>query len=239
MGSDKEQDRSAADNETMHVLYLPEFHIARLPVTVAQFRHFVVATHYRTTAEKMGWAADWTGSTWQRKIDTYWEHPHGPNSHAQDDHPVTCISWYDAIEFCTWALVRLPSEAEWEKAGGYDTRSQVKYIYPWGNELPDKTRCNFDMQIGDTTSVKRYPPGVNGLYDMAGNVWEWTSSLYSKYPYEADDRENPQAEGDRIVRGGSWFQVAKYLRCANRHWHKPDAKVSDFGFRVCAVKASE
>jgi len=67
MGSDKEQDRYAVDNEKKHTLYLPEYPIARVPVTVAQFRHFVAATHYRTTAEKQGWAADWTGTTWERR----------------------------------------------------------------------------------------------------------------------------------------------------------------------------
>ena len=238
MGSDKEQDRYAVDSEKKHTVYVPEYQIARVPVTVVQFRHFVAATHYRTTAEEQGWAADWTGTTWQPKRDAYWEHPHGPGSDAQEDHPVTCISWYDAVEFCKWAGVRLPTEAEWEKAAGYDPGSQAKYIYPWGNELPDKSRCNFDMQVGDTTPIDRYPAGVNGLHYMAGNVWEWTSSLYRKYPYEADDRENLQAAGERVARGGSFFQGARYVRCANRHWHKPDATVSDFGFRICAVKGS-
>jgi formylglycine-generating enzyme required for sulfatase activity len=226
MGSDKEQ----------HRLYLPEYRIARVPVTVAQFGHFVAATHHETTAEKQGWAADWTGTNWQPLKDAYWEHPHGPNSDVQEDHPVTCISWDDAVEFCKWAGVRLPSEAEWEKAAAWDPGAQVKHVYPWGDELPDKSRCNFGMLVGDTTSVGRYPQGVNGLYDMAGNVWEWTSSLYKKYPYEADDRENAQATGERVVRGGSFFQPAKYVRCVHRHWHKPDATVSDFGFRVCGAE---
>lgn len=239
IGSDKEQDRYASDIEKKHTLYLPEYHIASIPVTVAQFRHFVAATHYRTTAEKQGWAADWTGATWRPKEGAYWEHPHGSNSDVRENHPVTCISWYDAIEFCKWAVVRLPTEAEWEKAAGYDSNSQTKYIYPWGDELPDNTRCNFNLQVGDTTAIDRYPPGANGMYGMAGNVWEWTSSLYKEYPYEADDRENLQALGERVLRGGSWYQEARYIRCAHRHWHTQDATVSDIGFRVCAVKRSE
>lgn len=237
MGSDKEQDRDATDNEHKHTLYLPKYHIACETVTVAQFRHFIVTTkpRYKTTAEVQGWAADWTGTTWEPKKGAYWEQPHGPNSDVHEDHPVTCISWYDAVEFCRWAKVRLPTEAEWEKAA----RGKDGWLYPWSNDLPDKSRCNFDMQVGDTTPVDRYPPGANGLFDMAGNVWEWTSSLYQKYPYEADDRENPEAVGDRVVRGGSFFQEPRNVRCVHRHWHKPDATVSDFGFRVCTLKRSE
>jgi len=133
----------------------------------------------------------------------------------------------------------LASEAEWEKAAGWDSVAQVKRIYPWGNEQPSRSHCNFDLHVGDTTPVNRYPKGTNELNDMAGNVWEWTSSLYRKYPYEADDRENPQDAGERVVRGGSFFQTPRYLRCSNRHSHKPDATVSDFGFRVCGVRRSE
>ena len=166
MGSDSKQDRYAGDNEIKHMLYLPEYCIARVPVTVAQFRHFITATHYKTTAEKQGWAADWNGTAWKPKKGAFWEHPHGPNSDVKEDHPVTCISWYDAVEFCLWAAARLPTEAEWEKAAGWNFVAQLKFIYPWGNELPDKSCCNFDMLVGDTTPVDRYPQNFNGLHDI-------------------------------------------------------------------------
>jgi formylglycine-generating enzyme len=239
MGSAKEQDRDAEANEKpQHKLHLPEYRIARSPVTVAQFRQFIIAAPraYKTTAEREGQAADLRDTDWQSTPGAYWKHPHGPDSDVQEDHPVTCISWNDAVEFCKWARVRLPSEAEWEKAAGWDPEANVKRIYPWGNEPPDKKRCNFDMQIGDTTPVGHFPLGANGLYDMAGNVWEWTNTLYKAYPYEPDDRENPEVAGERVLRGGSFYQRAAFVRCAFRNKHTPNATVSDFGFRVCAVR---
>ena len=247
MGSDREQDPVARNfaNEERHSVYLPEYRIAKVPVTVAQFRRFINSTRYKTTAEKLGGAKDLkrglTRDDWPLKKDAYWEHPHGSDSYAHDEHPVTCISWYDAVEFCEWAGVRLPTEAEWEKAAGWDPKAEVKHIYPWGDELPDKNRCNFDMQVGDTTPVDRYPSGASarGLLDMAGNVWEWTSSLYKEYPYKVDDCENPEATGERVLRGGSFYQEPKSVRCAYRNLHEPEATVSDYGFRVCAVKPGE
>jgi sulfatase modifying factor 1 len=171
------------------------------------------------------------------KDGAYWEHPHGPGSEVKDDRPVTCISWVDALAFCAWAKVRLPTEAEWEKAArGTDAR-----IYPWGNEPPDKSRCNFDMNVGDTTPVPpldngkppKYPPGANGLYDMAGNVWEWTSSIDRASSYDASDgREDPKAKGC----GCYGAAHSRSVRCAYRHSHSPDATVSDMGFRVCALE---
>jgi sulfatase modifying factor 1 len=246
MGSDRHQDSLAAANEEMQRLYLPEYMIACVPVTVAQFRRYVTAMHPRTTAEVKGGAHDCDPTSsadhWPKKDGAYWEHPHGPGSEVEEDHPVTCISWDDALAFCAWAKVRLPTEAEWEKAArGTDAR-----IYPWGNEPPDQNRCNFAMNVGDTTPVPtpdngkpaKYPPGANGLYDMAGNVWEWTSSIHRASRYDASHgREDPKAKGERVLRGGSFYQDSRNVRCANRQWcHSPDATVSDFGFRVCALE---
>ena len=245
MGSDKTTDKLAYDDETpQHTLHLPEYRIARVPVTVAQFAAFMAANQgYRTTAEVQGSARNWTGLVWKQIRGADWAHPHGPQSdvRAKQDHPVTCVSWQDAVAFCRWAGVRLPTEAEWEKAArGSDGR-----IWPWGNREPNNGVCNFDMTVGDTTPVGHYPDGKSphGLLDVAGNVWEWTSSMWGKhankpefgYPYDVKDgRENPNAPVSvrRVLRGGSFGRGSPYVRCAYRGRNLPLDRYDLVGFRV-------
>jgi formylglycine-generating enzyme required for sulfatase activity len=168
MGSDPHRDKDAQEDEQpQHRVYLPTFQIARVPVTVEQFAAFVRATDHRTTAEEAG--REYT-----------WFQPHGRGSQVGKDkaqHPVTCVSWDDAQAFCRWAKVRLPTEAEWEKAA----RGTDGQLFPWGDEPPDPEWCNFaDSQIHDTTPVGSYPRGASpyGVLDMTDNVWEWCSSLW-------------------------------------------------------------
>ncbi len=235
MGSDKQQDALAQDNELpQHRLYLPEYRIARVPVRVAQFEQFVQATNYKTVAEEKGSGYVYTGTKWEDVKGAFWAHPRGPKSDVKQkaNHPVTCVAWRDALAFCAWAQVRLPTEAEWEKAArGTDDR-----IYPWGNSNPDKERCNFNMHVGDTTPVSHYPKGASpyGVLDMAGNVWEWTSTQwlddYRGYVGKADDN----AEGDerRVLRGGSFNYYEFNVRCAYRFFYYPDSRFNNVGFRV-------
>ena len=166
---------------------LPEFYIGKYPVTNAQYAAFVKATGGRGLS---GWLSEST-------------------LRGKEAHPAVNVSWRDAAAFCRWLgqgtglAFRLPTEAEWEKAArGADGR-----IYPWGDAPPDETLCNIDGTVGDTTPVGTYPKGASpcGALDMAGNVWEWTGSLYKEYPYDAaDGREDPSGGGLRVVRGGSW-----------------------------------
>jgi formylglycine-generating enzyme required for sulfatase activity len=224
MGSDPKKDKDALDREQpQHSLYLPDYYIARTPVTNAQYAAFA-----QTREEQ-------------------WTQPKG-----EEDHPVINVSWYDAIEYCQWLSevtgksYYLPSEAEWEKAArGTDGR-----IYPWGDEW-DESRCNtWKGGKGGTTPVGAYPQGVSpyGCLDMAGNVWEWTRSLWGrdwekpkfKYPYDPQDgRENLEASGEfRVVRGGSWRFSRNFARCAFRFWYGPDGRGSILGFRLCASPIS-
>lgn len=237
MGSDKRKDGQAWDSEQpQHTMTLPAYRMARVPVTVAQFAAFVEATGYKTDAEKDGKAASYTGSKWDWVQGANWRHPRGPQSDVRQkqDHPVTCVTFRDAVAFCEWAsrvtgtTVRLPSEAEWEKAArGTDGR-----IYPWGDDKPTKELCNFAMNVGDTTPVRAYPNGASpyGVLDMAGNVWERTSTKWAgNYEnYRPDD--SLEGAATRTVRGGSFLGSDGGVRCACRNYgDNPDGGV---GFRV-------
>jgi formylglycine-generating enzyme required for sulfatase activity len=236
MGSDKSKDKDADDDELpQYPITLDTYLIGKYPVTVAQFAAFVKATKHKTQAEKDGSSYTRTGSEWKEVKGADWQHPRGPQSDVRQkqNHPVTHISWDDARAFCEWVskvtsrTVRLPTEAEWERAArGTDGR-----IYPWGNQAPDAKLCNFNLNVGDTMLVGEYsgPQHENdspyGCADMAGNVWEWTSSLFKGYKYDPKDgRENLDADGLRVLRGGSFSLQQGFVRCAfryrtNRHTH--------------------
>jgi formylglycine-generating enzyme required for sulfatase activity len=225
MGSDPKKGEDASDNEQpQHTLYLPDYYLAKTPVTQAQYAAFVQATGHRAPNVGENWAEpyNWSGSTPPR---------------GKENHPVVLVSWHDAVAYCNWLAevtgkpYRLPSEAEWEKgARGSDGR-----IYPWGNQW-DAKRCNtYEGGKGDTTPVGAYPHGAStyGLLDMAGNVWEWTRSVYKDYPYvSGDGREDLESGGSRVVRGGSWFDIQRLVRCAYRYRHDPDLWSYYGGFRV-------
>ncbi|MFN8492368.1 MAG: SUMF1/EgtB/PvdO family nonheme iron enzyme [Caldilineaceae bacterium] len=234
-GSDKGKDASASDTELpQQRLVLPEYRIARAPVTVAQFEKFVKATHYKTTAEQQGAAMVCIAFKWEAIRGAYWLHPRGPKSEVRQksNHPVTCISWFDAVEFCKWAKVRLPSESEWEKAA----RGPDGLIFPWGNAAPNGVYCNFNLNAGDTTPIDAHAQGASpyGCLDMAGNVWEWTNTRwvehYADYTERVDKALDPS--DPRVLRGGSFTSDVADVRCARRNWDYPDLKNFDVGFRV-------
>jgi formylglycine-generating enzyme required for sulfatase activity len=118
-----------------------------------------------------------------------------------EHHPVNEVTWNGARQYCAWRGARLPTEAEWEAAA----RGREGRVYPWGNAPPDAERAVFGRRSNDTEAVGRRPAGATpeGVHDLAGNVAEWTSTLYRPYPYRADDgREDPDATGERVTRGG-------------------------------------
>ncbi len=167
------------------------------------------------------------------------------------DHPVTYVSWHDAISYCEWCnnlfkgeipagmILRLPTEAEWEKAArGTDGRE-----YPWGNVF-DKNKCNTsESGKENTTPVGLYSPHGDSPYgcsDMAGNVWKWTYGLYKPYPYKPNDGRNKwNSSGDRCVRGGSWFGNFTYARVSFRLNRNPDYVIENFGFLMTISQIGE
>ncbi|MBN1149283.1 MAG: SUMF1/EgtB/PvdO family nonheme iron enzyme [Anaerolineales bacterium] len=238
MGSEQGDQDAWNDEIPKHRLYLHGYWIGKYPVTNAQFAAFVEATGHRTTAKENGESYTWMGSEWKTVKGASWKHPSGPDSdlRGKADHPVVHISWDDAMAFCRWLSeatgrkYSLPSEAEWEKAArGADGR-----IYPWGNEPPDERRCNFGMNVKHTTEVGKYSlrgDSPYGCVDMAGNVWEWTRSLWGKgwespdykYPYDpGDGREDPGSRDRRVLRGGAFLNDPRLVRCAFRHRNGPD-----------------
>jgi formylglycine-generating enzyme required for sulfatase activity len=199
-----------------HHLALPRFAIAQMPVTNTAYGEFVRATGHVPPAH---WFA-------------------GDVPRGLEDHPVTHVDWHDAQAFCTWAGVRLPTEAEWERAAAGPSCQDGARIYPWGNQQPNATRLNF-RRTGKgktTTPVYHYPRGATpeGIFDLAGNVWEWTSSLYASYPYDAGDgREDEKGEGQRSLRGGSFASPsAAYVRSAMRSLSYATRRREHIGFRV-------
>lgn len=147
------------------------------------------------------------------------------------NYPVVYVDWNMAKAYCEWRNARLPNEAEWEKAArGLNGRT-----YPWGEGI-DVSFANYAPSMGDTTPVGSYEKGKSpyGVYDMAGNVSEWVSSLYKPYPYSSTDgREDTIISDRRSLRGGSWQHFSSDVRSADRDWDYQDGVSYNYGFR-CA-----
>jgi sulfatase modifying factor 1 len=293
MGTDSEL--GWPDEKPAHRVYVDGFWMDETEVTNAQFRAFVEATGYVTTAEKppdleeilrqskpgtppppkeklvpgslvfqptdgpvpLNDYTQW----WHWTPGANWRHPEGPGSsiEGKDDHPVVHVSWDDAVAYAKWAGKRLPTEAEWERAarGGLEGKP-----YVWGDEKPTDTQVFANIWQGAfpyrntaadgfvrTAPVKSFEPNGYGLYDMAGNVWEWCSDLYRadlyrqrvgqglivnpSGPSEAMDPRNPRAKS-RVERGGSFLCNDSYCsryRPSARHGCSPDTGMSHVGFR--------
>lgn len=180
-------DSGDVGSKPAHKVYTDAFYIDKYEVTNAAYDACVYAVECRRPLQ--------TGSATR---NTYF------NNEVFANHPVIYVDWKMAKAYCEWRGARLPTEAEWEKAArGMDDER----IYPWGNAEKDCSLGNFHGCTGDTSPVTQYESGqsVFGVYGMSGNVFEWTSTLSDLYPYDASDgREDPDARGERIARGGAW-----------------------------------
>ncbi len=235
-----------------HEVEVRSFWMDEHEVTVADFAKFVDATGYRTDAEKFGWSGvlNLKKGEWERVDRVDWRHPDAPTSQPNTAEPVCQVSWRDAASYAQWAGKRLPTEAEWEYAarGGLVGRK-----YAWGDELrpggkpvanwwqghfPEQN-TNEDGFIG-RAPIGSFPPNGYGLYDMAGNVWEWCADWYADDYYLHPARDNPMgpaSASEHVIRGGSWMCSENFCtnyRVAARSHATPDSGLDNLGFRcVC------
>lgn len=194
---------------------LNAYWIDKYEVTNRQYRAFIQGGGYdqRYLWTEAGW--DWKEQV-SREEPRYW----GESPWGDAELPVVGVAWYEALAYCRWAGARLPTEAEWEKAAGWDPDASRKLKYPWGEQWDSELANTAESGIGGTTKPGRFCPGGAspiGACDMAGNAWEWCSSLHQPYPYRADDgREDLESDKTRALRGGSWINRRERARTTYR-----------------------
>jgi formylglycine-generating enzyme required for sulfatase activity len=230
MGSDRKVDRNSYQPEfPQRTVYVDAFDIDKFEVTNVQFLKFVLATNRDPLID--------------------WQYDGGNFQETMASHPVMHVSWYDADAYCKWAGKRLPTSAEWEKAA----RGEDGRIYPWGNQPAGLSRANFGrtglsgpvrdrperlLLYPPIISVDKYDNGVSpyGVFQMAGNVAEWTADWYDPHYYKTAPDRNPKGPvtgTQKAFRGGGWIDSTPTVRAAQRNGTAPNTKMNWLGFR-CA-----
>jgi len=236
-GVDNTNGDNFSDEAPAKMIYLSSYYLDKYEVSNAKYTEFIIATDHPAPA--------------------YWDH----RKLNQPNQPVTGVNWFDANTYCHWANKRLPSEAEWEKAA----RGPAGSIYPWGNKL-EYSKANFAKgksgQKYITDSVDAHADGTSyyGVYNMAGNVFEWVQDWYSSSYYSTDETRNPigpksqskknietiisNTEPDlkkKVIRGGSWFAPAQSITTTHRFWNDPinNSYGVGLGFRCAQSLAND
>ena len=235
-GVDNTNGENFSDEAPAKMIYLSSYYLDKYEVSNAKYTEFIIATDHPAPA--------------------YWDH----QKLNQPNQPVTGVNWFDANTYCHWVNKRLPTEAEWEKAA----RGPAGSTYPWGNKL-EFSKANFAKgksgQKYITDSVDAHADGVSyyGVYNMAGNVFEWVQDWYSANYYSADETRNPvgpqsqignietistKTNADlkkKVIRGGSWFAPAQSITTTHRFWNDPinNSYGVGLGFRCAQSLAND
>ena len=246
MGSDDAEE----DERPAHRVHVDDFLIGVHPVTNTEYARFVRETGHRAPAiYELPIVVAAGGHDRERTFRSVgqpyaWNATEPPQDRLE--HPVTLVRWEDATAYCTWLsamtgrVMRLPTEAEWEKAarGGVESKR-----YPWGDRL-EREMANFLTDpslkpIHGTTACRSYPPNAFGLFDIIGNVWEWVQDWYDPDYDRTTPARNPSGPKQghlRVIRGGSWLVAdVRMLSCSHRHKVPPDTYSYGIGFRVASA----
>jgi len=239
MGSEKGE----SDEKPMHTITLSNYFIGKYEVTVGQFRKFIAATGYKTSADINGGSYLWNGSQWKLQAGINWEFDAlgFKRPETEENHPVIHVSWTDALEYTKWLssvtgkAFRLPTEAEWEFAarGGMSSNG---YTFAGSNDI-NQVAWSLDNKSNQTFPVGKKQPNELGIYDMTGNVWEWCNDWYDADYYAKSPSTNPQGSKSglfKVIRGGSWGGLSNFNRVTFRYRYFPGNRGKFNGFRIAA-----
>jgi len=235
------------NEKPVHAVYLDSYWIDQTEVTNTMYAHFLNIMGNQSSESGIPWLDASDNDVKIHQSNNIWQ-----VDSEYENHPVIEVSWYGAQAYCEWAGRRLPTEAEWEKAAGWDDDLQSQQIFPWGDSFDAgganfcDSNCptgwrneNYDDGYQYTSPVGSYESGQSfyGAYDMAGNVWELVEDWYDAYQGNTVD-DSDYGTTYKVLRGGSWDLTEYYLRPAFRVKSSPADADYDIGFR-CVFSASE